>query len=126
MLSYAIMIKRIFECCNDIDLTKKAWTFDAAPYKKKRSLEQNAYLWSGVYPAIKKHIQESTGDIFTSEEIHESMMAKFIDAKPKIVLEEIVLVRSTKRMSTVEFIEYVGQIQMYWADNGLVIPDPEL
>jgi hypothetical protein len=107
-----------------LNLESHAWEVTGKIWKKTRSNDQNSYLWGVVYPMIRQHIIDSTGDNFTSEEIHEAMMAKFLDAKPKIVLDEVVLVRSTKKLSTVEFIEYVGAIQQYFAEQGLIIPDP--
>ena len=93
-------------------------------YKRNRTLEQNAYLWGVVYPAIRKHVLESTGDNYTSEEVHEWIKETFLDGTPKQVMGKYVVVRSTKKLSTKEFSELKERIQHYFAEQDLIIQDP--
>lgn len=89
-------------------------------FKKKRSGEQNAYYWSVCIPLI----VEKTG--FSPEEIHEYLITKFID-KTDIVVggESIKVNKRTHNLTTVEFMEYISEIQRFASEKlDLFIPDP--
>ena len=100
------------------------WEITAKPYKHSRTSAQNRYIWGVIYSHIKKHVFDSTGATFTTEEIHEYCKDLFIDAMPKPVMGRFVVVKSTTNMNTAEFCDYVERIQHHFAEQGLNIPDP--
>jgi len=84
---------------------------------KQRSLEQNKYYWGVVIPTSAEYHG------YTHEEMHEAFKFKFLrDLQGSLDLPKI---RSTTELSTVEFVEYVEQIKLFEAENGVVIPDPD-
>ncbi len=111
-----------FRKASEIDLFKRVWVFEAKPYKKNTSAETKAYIWSTIYPAIRKHILNSTGHNFTPEEIHESMKAKFIDGEHKVVCGEDIMVRTITGKQEVTS-KYIDDMKNYWSENELIIPD---
>lgn len=102
------------------------WQVDVKPYKKDRSAEQNRYYWGVVMTTIQKAIQDSRGEHYSTDEIHEWMRDKFL---PKRVItikgEPKVLVPSTTTLTVGEFGEYLEQIIGFCAESGIVIPDAE-
>ena len=111
--------------CEQIDLSRWAWEFTAKPYKTKRSKEQNGYLWGVVYPTIRQHVFDSTGQRFTTEEIHEWCKAQFLDGAPKEIMGRNIIVRSTTKLNKQQFSDYIAAIQHHFAEQGCYIPEPE-
>jgi len=97
------------------------------PWKSKRSLQQNRYLFGVVYERIRLHVQESTGEIYSAEDIHEAMKQKFLPADiVEIGDERFTVARTTTRLTVREFAEYVDSIIGYAAEHlGLVVPAPD-
>lgn len=95
--------------------------------KKKRSNNQNSYLWAVVYPIARNCFKE-IGYFLTLEEVHEFFKDKF--------LKEIVThpetgevlgnkVKSTTELETFEFNEYFENIIIFVADTfSAEIPYP--
>lgn len=81
----------------------------------QRSKQQNSYYWGVVIPIA--------GDEFgyDSEEMHEAFKILFLsrneDGKPATV-------RSTVKLSTIEFNDYIEKCQRWCAEQGIIIPDP--
>lgn len=85
--------------------------------KKSRTLDQNKLYW--FYLEI---VSEYTGSL--SEDLHEYFKRKFLPPQKITVMgKTIVIPRSTTRLSTHEFSEYLDKI-----DNltGVPIPDTEV
>jgi len=83
----------------------------------KRSLNQNAYYW-GVMVKI---LSDELG--YEPDEVHEILKQKFNPQNLKIQDQEIVIGGSTTKMSTIDFMAYVEQIQR-WAASYLHISIP--
>lgn len=83
--------------------------------KKHRSGQQNAYLWGCVYDLI----SAETG--YSPQETHDAMRFKFLTDLSK----DIPVVKSTTSLTTVEFMDYIAEIQK-WASEFLdvFIPEP--
>lgn len=87
---------------------------------KPRSLSQNRY-YHGV---LVKMISEETGH--DTEEIHEILKSKFLPHQfVKFGSEDIEVVKSTTRLSTEEFGDYIERIRAFAAmELNLSIPSP--
>lgn len=83
--------------------------------KKARSLNQNAYMWGVVY----KLIADFTGE--NEDDIHEILKKKFLGESTIMIggIEEIIG-RSTTKLSTVEFEEYLTKVRA-WANEKLEV-----
>lgn len=95
------------------------------PYTEKRSSPQNRLMWAWM-AEIRNHILETTGDVFTAEQIQNAMKQRFLSPAVKSVLgQEIVEYRSNK-LSKQEFTEFLGNVEMYCArDLGLILARPD-
>lgn len=102
------------------------WRVTVEKYRKNRSLQQNSYLWGVVYECIRRHVLESTGEIYSAEEIHEWCKQKFLPAKiVDVGGERHMITRSTATLTTVEMQEYIDQVIMWAADRlECMIPMP--
>jgi hypothetical protein len=92
--------------------------------RNKRSNPQNAYLWGVCY----KLISDFTG--YEIDEVHEICKAKFLPSERELVnkdtgeIEKVTIGASTRKLTTVEFCEYIEKIQRFFAQLGCQIPDP--
>jgi len=88
--------------------------------KRSRSLPQNAYYHAVVVMLI----SEATG--FTREETHNTLKMKFLTDMVHGSKTDLPRMKSTTELSTIEFCEYIEQIQIFAAEFlDLFIPDPE-
>jgi hypothetical protein len=84
--------------------------------KKHRSGNQNRYYWGIVIDII----SGATG--FTPQEAHDAMRVKFLTDMEG----ELPRVKSTTELSTVQFMDYVAQIQQFGAEYlEVYIPEPD-
>lgn len=94
--------------------------------KRKRSNNQNRYLWGVVYPLVRDGFKD-LGNKESIETIHEFLKARFL--KKEIVHEDtgevLSFTRSTTDLSTSEMMDYIAEIQQFSAEYlNVVIPDP--
>lgn len=88
-------------------------------HKSARSNAQNRYYWKVVVGILADEFG------YESDEMHMVLREKFLrihdDKHP-----DFVIAKSTTKLSTVEFIEYIEKIQR-WAsiEHSIFIPDPE-
>lgn len=101
------------------------WEVNIKPYKRKRSLEQNALLWMW-YGVIQRHLEESVGQIASAWELHEHFVALLCPARTIEIAGEATAVRkSTSQMTVGEMSEYLNRLEMYCADRlDLILPRP--
>lgn len=112
----------------------KKWEIVIKPYRFKRTLAQNSYLWGVVY----KTIEEEDAGWFLNEETEKAMRGTGI--KPTDLIHEYfkqtylsvgkfgdtLITRSTTDLSTAEFTEYVEKImRVASTELGIYIPTPE-
>lgn len=89
------------------------------PYRRRRTIPQNAYLWAVVYGLIADY----TG--MTQEEVHEAMKMMFRKKIVEVKGRRIETVDSTADASTAEFSEYIERIKAFaGTELGIVIPEP--
>lgn len=91
----------------------------------KRSNSQNAFHWKRL-DIIRMHIADATGQIFTSEELHEFFKKKFLPAKVVEVGGEVERVYQTSHdKDSKEFAEFMDAIDRYCIETmGLYLPIP--
>lgn len=97
--------------------------------KRKRSLSQNNWYYGVALPIIMSNILEYTGEEYTKDDLHEFHLEKVVMAHKvvKETLGETIITYTHKRtsdMTTTEFMDFKNQIQTYWAERGINIPDP--
>ena len=94
--------------------------------KKQRSLQQNAYYFGVIIPMLRQGLID-TGLRVSKSETHEMLKSKFL--KKEIINEKtgeiFEYIGSTTEMSTVDFMGFIAEIQM-WASTylSLYLPDP--
>lgn len=91
--------------------------------QKKRSLNQNAYYWGvPVKMLAEKYAGGTKEDI---DSVHDFLGTEFLTVTKTVMGREFKVVRSTSRLSTVEFEKYCARIRM-WASVALdfYIPEP--
>lgn len=92
----------------EVELIVRKW-------KKRRTSNQNNYYWGVIIPIL----CDSIG--YDSEEMHEALKWKFLKNREK---KNLVTVKSTAGLSTVEFKNYIEEIVRWSAQEGIIIPDP--
>lgn len=104
---------------------------DNAIDAKQRSLAQNKYRWSVVVGTVLSHINEElkreNSDIRVSpEDVDIFIKDKALKTVHKIntSLGEITVIGKLRTRSTKDFKESMEQIQAYFAQRGIIIPDP--
>lgn len=109
-------------------LTEGRWTVVITKAKKKRSLPQNAYYHGVIINEVKQGLIAMGFEphLLDNEMVHEMLKNKFL--KKDVANEEgqfITIVQSTASLSTVEFTEFIEQIQQWAAEFlGIVILSP--
>jgi hypothetical protein len=100
-------------------------TIELCEAKTKRSLDQNAFLWSVVYTTIREfHLEQ--GAAYSIEQIHEACLH---DYAPKVELTMIdgtikIAPMRSKDMSVTEMNQYIMNIEAALADFGISFPAP--
>jgi hypothetical protein len=96
--------------------------------KNKRSLPQNAYYWACVVPMVKEGLRNIGYDeVKTEEDAHEIMKYLFLKRQigSKETGEMIEFTRSTTKLTTTLFSEYLESIYKWGAEFlGINIPAP--
>jgi hypothetical protein len=104
---------------------EKAFQVQIEPYKRKRSTQQNAYLWGVCYPTILREGGEALRG-WDSEDLHRYFL---IDHFGSEVIEGFGTkrhkpLRTSSKLSTTEFSDFVAHIQRKTSELGIYIPDP--
>ncbi len=95
-------------------------------YRKKRSLNQNAFYHGVVVPAVTKMFR-AAGNYVDEEDVHTFLKMKVGKLSRVIVTPDGEVVKSlgsTTRLSTIEFEEYLTMIRAWAAQWGCEIPMP--
>ena len=94
------------------------WDISIKPYKKNRSLEQNALMWK-LYGILGSELG------YTPDEMHEALMR--INLMPNIVdtIDGPVEVYSTKKLKVKPMAEYLDSIYRFAAEHGIKLPMPD-
>lgn len=95
--------------------------------KKKRSLNQNRYYFGVVLPILLFNFREiGFNELQNIEQVHDILKVKFLVEKISNDNGEFLeRIKSTTELSTVQFMDYIAEVQM-WASQefNIIIPDP--
>jgi hypothetical protein len=83
-------------------------------YRKKRSNKQNRYYWLCL-----NFIGNEIGE--DPDELHDTFKAMFLTDRTG----KIPIVRSTTKLNTMQFMEYMDKITRKMAETGITLPSPE-
>lgn len=99
---------------------KNRWRVTVEKYRKRRSNEQNAYLWGVAY----KLLEDATGQ--RKEDWHDYMLGEWGGWEETSLFDKKRMkpIRRSSKLSTGEFSDFVMFIQQRAAEHGLYIPDP--
>lgn len=102
---------------------EKPWAITIEPYKKRRSLSQNALMWKWLEEVV-AHVHETTGQ--DKEDIHEFFKRQFLTPKVNEVFGVVVKTWSTKELKTAEMSTYLDKIYAWvTTELGLLLPVPQ-
>ena len=85
--------------------------------RRKRSLDQNSYLWGVVYAIFAEELG------YEVEELHLACRERFLRDRENEVAG-LMKIGSTADLDTAQFTEYIEQVRRLAAEMGCVIPDP--
>ena len=103
-------------------LPGKELRVEVGEYRKRRSQDQNAYLWGVVY----KTLGDATGN--DADDLHAYFLGEWAGWEVIDVMgqQRRVPKRRSSKLTTVEFSDYVAFIQQRAAETvGVFIPDPD-
>lgn len=83
--------------------------------RSKRSTPQNSYYWGIVIKFMAEHCG------YDPEEMHDALKQKFLRTHGDT---ELPTVRSTAKLNTAEFTEYLEQCRRLAAEMSIYVPDP--
>lgn len=111
----------------------RSWEIDTHPFVKKRSLDQNAYLWGVVYPEILRQ-GGLAGQLegWEAQDLHEYLLMEAFGEEVKElqnpntgkIMKRRVPLRRSSKLKTKEFADYTKFIQRTMAQIGIYVPDP--
>lgn len=102
---------------------ERPWLVTIEPFKKRRTLSQNALYWKWINETVEL-VADHTG--MDNDEIHEFFKKKFLPAKVVEIDGETIDFRSTRKLNTAEMSEYMEKIYAFVSDRlGMRLPLPE-
>lgn len=99
----------------------KDFVVEFRPYKSKRSNPQNSYYWGVVIPICADFLG------YSADEMHFEFASRFIPEREYEGIDGAsrIAPRSTAKLNTQEFTDYIEQIRVFMASTfGCNIPDP--
>jgi hypothetical protein len=115
-------VERLAKVLNALDAAK-AWEVTVAEKKRRRSEQQNRYLWGVVYKTICEHLEG-----WDAEDVHEYFLGECYGwtCLSGLGRNRIKPVRRSARLNKMEFADYIAFIQRKMAERGVFIPDAVL
>lgn len=101
----------------------KSWRVEAREHRDTRSLEQNAYLWGVIYPAL---IEGAHLEGWTNDDLHEYLLGEHFgwERLDGLGRPRVRPIRRSARLSIQDFSDYIEFVQRFAAERGIVIPEP--
>lgn len=98
---------------------KRPMMIEIKEYRKNRSNAQNRTYWMWVHI-----IAEHYG--YEDEELHEALKSRLLGTEGRNVFGESVLVtKSTRKLTTAEFADYLGKIEILADELQIRLPKPD-
>jgi len=112
-------IDRLSKTLRALD-SEKAWEVTVTEKKRRRSEQQNRYLWGIVYRTICDHLPG-----WDAEDVHEYFLGEHFGWETLEGLDRKRLkpIRRSSRLNKQEFADYIDFIQRKMAERGVFIPD---
>ena len=102
----------------------KAFVVSVTP--ETRSLRQNAYLWTVVYPEIVQFMENTHQKQYSSEAVHEVLKIKFIPHRVEHMnRRDVKIYRTTTKLTKAEFSDYLEKVFAWAAEFDCVISQPD-
>lgn len=105
---------------------EKPILIETSLYKPKRSADINSlmWIWNGE---IQKHIRDTQGQVYSTEDIHEFMINLLL---PRSIVEingkERAIRAHTSKFTNKEMVDYLNLLEMYCAEHlSLVLTHPD-
>jgi len=103
------------------------WDITIKPHKNDKSKEQLGYLWGVVLKTIAEHIEDSTGQHYTTDDIYSWMIDEYgtdrivtINGKPKVTKQ------TASKMNTHDMSVFIDKVVRHAAlYMQLVIPEAD-
>lgn len=97
----------------------KPWSVEIKEFRKNRSNSQNSLYWKWL-----SEIEQETGN--SRDDLHEIFKRMFLGTETKTLMgKNVEVTRSTTRLNTKEFTEYLNSIEHYMADMGITLSHPD-
>lgn len=99
-------------------------TVRVSKYRKKRSLQVNAYYWSVVIPTLAAHFG------YTPDEMHTVLLGTYTGWQQHEFRGQIIYMprRTSTRPDTMDTVDFQGLVmtgQQIAAEEGIILPDQE-
>ena len=95
----------------ELDLTRP-WSVEIKPYRKKRSLSQNAMYWAEVNRIVKA-IADFTG--YDNDEVHDLLKKKFLTPTVIEIGGEVAERYTTTNLTTTGMSDYMERVRAFAA-----------
>ena len=118
----------ISQLCEFLNATKDGcYRIEVTRVRKKRTLDQNGWLFGCIYPMLLKALNDGGWEFVTVHQVHEFFKnvmnkEKFINKHTGEIVE---IPQSTSEMNTLQFSTYCEELRNYGREYlGVEIPDP--
>lgn len=98
-------------------------------HRKRKSNDQNRYLWGVVYPCALRGFQDAGHSGLNNDDMHEYFKERFL-TKGKDIIHPLTgevktIAKTTTILSTTEMMEYIEEIARFCAEYlNTIIPEP--
>lgn len=118
----AVAVERFARVLNSLD-GEKAWEITVEEKKRRRSEQQNRYLWGVVYKTCLEHLQG-----WDAEDVHEYFLGEHFgwETIEGLGRKRLKPLRRSSRLNKQEFADYINFIQRKMSEFGVFIPDAQL
>lgn len=103
----------------------KAWRVEVKEYRKRRSQEQNRYLWGVCYATLLREAGEALAG-WEADDLHEYFLGEWSgwETLEGFGRKRMRPIKRSSKLSVSEFAEYVDFIHRKAASLGVYIPSP--
>ena len=106
--------------------TDKSWRVSVQELRRRRTTQQNRYLWGVAYPAILTGGGEALRG-WEAADLHEFFLGEHFgwETIEGLGKKRIKPLKRSAKLTTLEFSDFVAFIQRKAAEFGVYVPDPE-